>query len=499
MEYKLSDKMISTNILDLIDPSDKVHIEEFLPFLKCYKCHEIMVDPKFCVTCNLNVCIKCKPGSCDHPAIQSRHLKYILETMNFKCKFSSKGCMQMLKYLDIRSHLVSCKHVNYRNIMQGAASGNVNLSNSLFSNSSLLNSGRQNNLGSNNNPGAFTTVKKAAINEDKFKMLVDVGSLEGKINVQCIYCKNDFSNKKQFIEHSKACFPSDNKSDDLIANFSQNYENIRNLYYEMQKEKIHDNVKDLTHHLNEFYNKMNNKISQNEAAELKITKFLTDEFIKEDEAYIQLEIQEQELEKKKNELALQLKKKIEEYRYHDTQQEKSLMNELGNYKNITIQLEMEEKWLKEEIESSVFEAAGEKCAKCGSEDNNVKKFFCQECRGKYCIEKCAIKCKNQTCPKGIKYMCPRDTKKCSLCHKSNYCESCKKACFFVDCSNQFCPECYKKNEHQTRNQNINCKFFTCEKDQVCDCLMTSLFCSKCEKRLCNKCIMKDVEHFPFLA
>ena len=70
---------------------------------------------------------------------------------------------------------------------------------------------------------------------------------------------------------------------------------------------------------------------------------------------------------------------------------------------------------------------------------------------------------------------------------------------YSKCPNKFCPECYRKNEHQSRTSDKNCAFFTCddeEKNTVC--LMTTLYCSQCDKRLCNKCLMKDKEHHSFL-
>lgn len=192
-----------------------------------------------------------------------------------------------------------------------------------------------------------------------------------------------------------------------------------------------------------------------------------------------------------------LTNKSEEYEKLKSELESQLNESISIYKNQLISLEIKEKWIREALSDKVLvsDIDGEKCFVCNSTDDTSKKYFCPNCRGKFCISKCLKQCKGVGCNK---YVCPIDNKKCKLCHKTNYCDSCQKKCFYQLCMNTFCPDCYKKNEHQARNQNINCKFFTCDKDNVCDCLMTSMFCSKCETRLCNNCLLNDTDHFPFL-
>ena len=68
----------------------KLH-EEYFPYLRCLKCSMFLNEPKNCTKCNATFCSKCQRLSCTHTQTVSRHLKSILETLKFRCKFKDSG------------------------------------------------------------------------------------------------------------------------------------------------------------------------------------------------------------------------------------------------------------------------------------------------------------------------------------------------------------------------------------------------------------------------
>jgi hypothetical protein len=343
----------------------------------------------------------------------------------------------------------------------------------------------------------------------------NISAFEGKISIKCTQCQSGqtFLTKNEFLQHTKICSGNNSNSTHLQDSHNNNalmpsqeeinktfhsiFDNIQSKFVVLQKDKFHEFFKNINTKFNTFQSLYEQKIDKIAFYENNINKLSSDDFVAQDEEYKNLIATENNLLNDKRSLIEQQQQKLEKFEAIQAEYENSLMEDIYEYKNRLLQLEIQEKWMKEDLEGNllVTDFGGENCSSCGSDETTTKKYFCPNCRGKFCVGKCVQQCKGPNCQK---YICPKDNKKCNLCHKLNYCDSCQKKCFFLNCNNSFCPECYKKNEHQARNQNINCKFFTCEKDAICDCLMTSLFCPKCEKRLCNKCLMNDLEHFPFL-
>lgn len=485
MDNKINEKNLSTNMIDLIDPSEKYKIDEYLQFLKCYKCNEIMIEPRQCFTCNYGICQKCK--MCTHNLSQSRHIKSLLESISFKCKFHMKGCPAVIKYPDVRQHLLSCRYADEKFLNPS----NKELKSSSMSNfpSRLL----SHNL-------KEPDLSASYISLDQVFNSYKISDYEGKVSVKCYKCDSSFHNKSEFIQHIKLCNPSESENnktepkDELLSKFYETHESFQKQFAEFIFDKIRENKNIALRNAQQFESLLLQKKEAINNFEKLGLKFNNEDYLKEDPEIQALIKEESCLNEEIKHLIENFNKKIEEMNKMQERNENVLKEELDEYKNSMLQLELEERWAKEDLEATLFaNDFGDRCTICGNEESGIKKYLCQNCRGRYCVDKCCKQCKHCS-----RYICPKDSKKCQLCQKPNYCESCQKGCFFQGCSNTFCPECFKRNEHQARNSHINCKFFTCERDQVCDCLMTSLFCPKCEKRLCNKCLMSDKEHFPFL-
>jgi hypothetical protein len=150
MESKVNEKKLSSNVIDLIDLSEKTKLDEYLLYLRCYKCNTVMLEPKTCMTCNLTVCPNCKV--CTHALVQSRHIKSLLEKLTFKCLFNSQGCKAIPKYLDVRAHLVNCQ----------------------FFDEKLLASSKDSKTNSNNNIMSFTKQNQSQSNDNVLMMSSDL-------------------------------------------------------------------------------------------------------------------------------------------------------------------------------------------------------------------------------------------------------------------------------------------------------------------------------------
>lgn len=533
MSNKLNENYVSQNILDLIDPKDKLQLEEFSNFIKCNKCSEVSSDPKACYTCNYITCQSksCYTNKCNHPLSISRHIRDLLKDLKLKCRFKFKGCTKEGTISEIRNHILECKFAELKLVQLSKYNEIYNLSNQKLN---LI----KKNASNNEKLNKSALGKNLSLNKYQLK--------DNSITQDCLKCRTKLNNKREYVEHLKICtMNSDDNiadinfqeiqpendinssiitgcavgvhdiSNDNISDFNRlitnsNIEVLKNnLNYKLinlkkeQKDYISNiittNGKEIDFTLSQFIKELNAKKEQKEALDISNTKYKNENFFEEDQQLNLIKQEFETLQNQKIELLNKLKKKIDEIRNIEFQQEKNLEADLQSSKKVWLQLQLEESWLNDEIESSEFEANGEKCAKCREEDNSVKKFFCQECRGKYCIGKCAVQCSNsRVCGNNLEKinLCPKCSKPCDLCRMVIYCETCLKKCFYENCNNKFCPECFKRNEHQTRNPKVNCKFFTCEKDKICDCLMTSLFCTKCDKRHCNNCIHENKDHFP---
>jgi hypothetical protein len=475
---RVYEQQLSYDMIDLIDPQDKIKIDEYLPFLRCNKCTIVMIEPKVCTTCNLNLCQNCHTKTCTHTLVQSRHLKSTLERLVFKCRNRLNGCYKELKYAEIRNHLLNCQ---FNMVSASRTDGDDKMTKSALTPPSLK--------------------KDSAMDiHDNLSRSMIVNPVNSKLPILCKNCNAPFQDKNSYIEHTKKCFEKEkdaNKS--VVEEFLVKFNNLQNGFSLFNSDKLKENITLTQKNLNEKLNTIEFKNNRIISLENMIKKFNADESFSEDPELLAIKSEEDRTIQEKIKLQEIYNRKLNEYQEKLKEYESSFNDEVRSQKEKLMLLEVEEKWIKEDMESCVFITDSGVCALCGNSESTVKKFYCQDCSGKYCVNKCAKQCKNTNCKRPNKYICPKDNKACNLCQKYNYCEDCKRKCFYQNCSNSFCPECYKKNEHQARNNNINCKFFTCERDLVCDCLMTSIYCSKCEKRLCNNCLIHDIDHHPFLA
>lgn len=475
----MENKLNLSNLLDLLESTDREKISSYSNFLRCYKCQEYLLEPKNCIKCGYTICGDCK--KCSHEVTQSRHIKALLDSLVLKCKYGSSGCDENIKYTDLKKHLESCK------FFKGIYSPNKENSQSSMARGNSFDKSKE-----------ITYNEFAFVSSDKlFNTSVDEYERDG---VKCSKCSLITFNKIDYINHFKICFGEEAASlanmnkIGLMDGFQKSQEEACRKFLDFMYLKTEQNKNNAINYMENIFSELQSKREFIKNCEKILSQTNNENIMRDDKEYLMLITEEEELRRIREELNSRLQSLNNNNINFIKQSESKLKEEVKSRRDELMMLEVAEKWAREDLESSYFDTDfGEKCAQCGNEDSRKKKYFCQNCNEKYCIEDCAKKCKN--CPK---FICPKDGKKCKLCHNTNFCESCQKKCFYVKCENTFCPECYKRNEHQARSETTNCKLFTCEKDGTCDCLMTSIFCSKCEKRLCNNCLRKDKEHFPFI-
>ena len=511
---------------DLLTPLDVEKLRDLWPHIKCSKCGELMIEPKMCISCNKHLCNKCHKANCNHEIIISRHLKSILENHRFRCKFFMNGCEDdsMYDYFKLKSHAENCSafkqaYCNKSNAMIEVKSNPV-----------------QNELSS------LLSVFDSKLNETTFSPPVNLSykpiTLGSLINVDkqdnndltefTCNCGEIFSGssvKDKFLKHKKICLQKkeyeynqkeENKGlkEKLVQDFMVKIETLQNCFAKLSKQKHEDYINKALFEMNCFHNELEKKDENIKVTEEEIKDYyknvslnkdyIPEEILEKNKEYKYLINEENLLISRHKDLENRLIEATTNFNLKKANSEKELKNLAKELKNKLQQSEVEEKWLIEMISqysptiiSSVFSDT-DTCSLCKNVNVNIKKYYCQECRKRFCAGSCAKICSTSNCSKINKYICPECTPRCGLCRKNVFCSSCKKACFFNECKNMFCPDCYKRNVHQQRGANNNCAFFTCEVDKVKACLMTSLFCVKCEKRLCNNCLFNDKDHFSSL-
>lgn len=471
----------SLKFFDYFLESERHKIDDILPFLKCNNCSEYMLDPKSCVQCGEQICEPCIKKKCNHPPTTSRHFKVFLDNLVFSCRYSKFGCKERVKFLDLRNHTNSCEFAR----------------NESSSNSKV------------------EKKKSAVLTLNDFITKTDDESSKANIsiNLTCLNCKKTLSDREAFVGHLSQCYVKmdvDNPNEaneKLISEFKQNLEKYQEsnfLYWKQINQEWIENLAIANIEFEENYRRKNDKINELVST---ISSYLSNGMLQNDKEYMDLCENERHLIEKKNELQKIYEAKVKEYNDKQTTMEYQIQQKIEEYKKSLNEIDHQKLIICEELKrkgnnqiiSDLTETSSTDCSKCGNNDEKMKKLFCQNCRKKFCEAKCVNICKGSVCNQNGVIVCPSCSVSCGLCRKYNYCDNCKRKCFYNLCNNRFCPECYKRNEHQARNQNINCKFFTCEIDNRCDCLMTSLFCNKCEKRMCSNCSSKHVNHFPFLA
>jgi hypothetical protein len=84
---------------------------------------------------------------------------------------------------------------------------------------------------------------------------------------------------------------------------------------------------------------------------------------------------------------------------------------------------------------------------------------------------------------------------CVLCRIPKCCKFCVKKCFYKECDQVFCDNCYEKNKHQTRNETTNCRFYKCDSCNTdTNCILTTIYCTPCDKRICKNCYFNKHQH-----
>lgn len=499
----------NANIDSLINPLEKYKIEEYLIYLKCSKCLDLMLEPKTCITCSKVLCSKCHKSNCNHPLITSRHIKSILENMYFKCKYNKDGCIATMNYLGLKRHAEACEFFKKNERSMDMVNRSIALNNTT----------EEKPKSSIKELAPVSISQKMNYSPANISFSCECGEKFNTSNSDC---------KKIYLNHKRECMllkTNNNQEENvnkldakskkcLVDDFLENLKRVKETYIEVssQKDKFYiDQLKNNIEILNKNFNDKSDKISNMETElnnHLQIPNHnkckVPDKILKNDDEYQRLESQKAKLTSAKEKLeqeylrltnnALELQQKGE-----------NDLNKLAEiYRRQLYQYDLEEQWIKEEIANynpellySAF-LGGDGCSKCHDGNPKQKKFFCQECRKRYCAGKCAKVCKTPACLKISKFICPMCYPPCGLCRRNQYCDTCRVRCFYENCKNRFCPECFKRNSHQSREKNIDCKFFSCERCSACDCLMSYLFCQKCDKRLCNNCVFTEKKHFPFL-
>lgn len=508
---------------DLISSEDVQELRDLWPYLKCSRCNELMIEPKMCITCNKNLCIKCKGQNCNHETIVSRHLKNILENLQLKCKFYDNGCneKETYNYFKMKNHAEKCPAV-----LDAYITNVMDYKSSSYQNedplTSVLNTMSQQKMSDPIMNSTVLMYKTVTLNSANMENSPKTTSF----TCSCGETFDGNNTKELFLSHKKEClqkkeYEFNQKEENnlglrerLISEFMMKIEKLQNCFAEASEEKQSEFLSKAHYDMNKFHNEIKQKEETMKTTESELNEyyskqgskrdFVPQEYLNSHPEYMKLYEKERELMKKQEDLENKLLNATKNFNDKKYQSEKELRDLAKEYKTKLQQYEIEEAWLKETISqynpgiiSSVFSDT-DTCHHCKNVNVKIKKYYCQECRKRFCAGTCAKICSTGPCAKISKYICPECVPRCGLCRKNVFCNDCKKKCFYAECKYTFCPDCYKKNGHQERSGSNNCAFFTCERDKRKACLMTSMFCVKCEMRLCNNCLFNDKEHFQYL-
>lgn len=82
--------------------------------------------------------------------------------------------------------------------------------------------------------------------------------------------------------------------------------------------------------------------------------------------------------------------------------------------------------------------------------------------------------------------------RCTICNKPQSDKVTHIKCYYDDCANFFCNDCYQRNFFQARASNYKCTYLNCDTCHMKRiCIMSSLFCNSCDKRVCSKCYKQN--------
>jgi hypothetical protein len=488
--------------------------KEIMLYVRCKSCSIFLEEPLYCIKCNSIICRNCHKN-CNNILQKSRHIETIIENVNFKCLYYLNGCEKQLNYIELLKHINKC---NKKPVVDFSE----NLKNIKKNYSEFF----ENNLNYSKNDNLFffnieKNIRNNIINQEKKD--------KNQKNFLCNSCENmEFDSIEKLIIHKKSnckennILNSNNKYKiESIVNEELEVEKLNKSYLEAKKKYFNyidsidkNNIQILTKFFDNYnleFNKKKEKIENLFKEEFELKKNFKDEkgkikgfdiinILKKDEEFDKLLQEEKNILEKKHILQERLNQKLYEIKKLKVETKNKFEEKYNILDKKLEDLNILEKNLKLKISEIHPNTNIRKYSICGSCDNNnaeIKKIFCEDCKYFFC-ESCISYCKSDSCKDKKTIICKQKTNKCGICDKQDFCESCLKKCYYTKCENKFCPNCYKRNKHQTRTPDLNCRFFTCDKDNIVDCIMCSLFCQKCELRLCKGCYKKDVDHFSFL-
>ena len=481
-------------IVDCLTKDDINKIEKYLSYITCENCHNIMLVPKYCSICDKKFCANCK--KCPHNNHKNlRHEAELIENIKVKCKFNCGA--EPFPLSTILDHISKCpKKEMFFNIDKEVDRNSSNTMNSQSEKKTDKKIITEEFKEEDFNLEEFEDFSFENIIKEEIKKYKNNKNKTSK----CSLCKTEFKDIAEYTKHLNECIKKNKiecnlsqleKSFDIYREkLNKTYENNINILakvYNDEIEKSHNEMENLLKQIEEKKKELND-LTQ----EINNPSILSEDYYKSDKEIQELLKEQEELLYKRNEQIKLYKSKCSQIKNEIRSNKSKLISDNKSLIENYMSLSEESDNLYTLISLSATKES--QCALC--RDEKSEKYFCAICRKKYCVNKCAQKCKNSSCNT---YLCTQCSACCNLCNKKKYCEKCLKKCFYINCKNKFCPECYKKNEYQARESNKNCSIFTCD-DEAHNvvCLMTTLYCPKCEKRMCNECLMKDKEHLKYM-
>jgi uncharacterized C2H2 Zn-finger protein len=239
-----------------------------------------------------------------------------------------------------------------------------------------------------------------------------VSEWEGKVKVKCPNCDSQFIQKNEYVAHYKTCAnlyinnPNEENSilnnqfsQQIVANkaminqFYQSQENLQNKTSNFIFNKIDAQKNMALTNLEQLENSIRVKQENIDNIDKKLkNKNTLEDFIKDDpELRALIEEESKLLEQKKNLIQI-FNDNNEEIKMSRDKNENRLREATEIFRSNLMLLELEEKWVSEELESSFFNySTGDVCGLCKGAQGETVKFSCQICRSKYCMNKCAKK------------------------------------------------------------------------------------------------------------
>ena len=493
-------------------------IKEIMSYVRCKSCRIFLEEPLYCIKCDLITCKNCHKKNCGNIPQKSRHIETIIENVNFKCLYYSKGCDKEKNYFELLKHINKCNKKPEENFIKSQQDPKKEIN--------YMSKNYEENFDIKDN--LFFSNLKNSIKISKIKLekgdekltcniceIIQFNSIEEFIMHKKTNCKENILKEKKNDNSNNINMEIDTDIDKAEAEaekLSKSYLDAKNNYLSYINSTFENNFSIFSNFFNkynqEFYKKKEKiedlikqeKESKKYYVEIKDNDYI-ENLLKNDAEFENLLQVEKTLLKKKDNLQEKLNGKLFEIQKfkNDTKNEFE-----GKYKILDmkfddlLKLEMNLNNFVNGKQLNTIMKNNSICGSCNNNNPEVNKIFCGECKTFFC-ENCISYCKSESCKDKKTVICKQHTKKCGICDRLDFCDSCIKECYHTKCENKFCPNCFRRNKHQIRNPELNCKFFTCEKCNFIDCIMCSLFCQKCELRLCKGCFKKDAEHFSFLV